>query len=62
LSVGCLMRTPHGRFPEYHTSADNLNLVQPTALADSFERYMEIFNILETNKTYINKNPKCEPQ
>ena len=22
LAVGCLMRTPHGRFPEYHTSAD----------------------------------------
>lgn len=27
LPVGCFMRTPHGRFPEYHTSADNLDLV-----------------------------------
>ena len=31
LPVGCLMRTPNGRFPEYHTSADNLEFVQPRA-------------------------------
>ena len=29
LPVGCLMRTPHGRFPEYHTSADDLDFVRP---------------------------------
>ena len=36
LPVGCFMRTPHGQFPEYHTSADDLDLVRPAALADSF--------------------------
>ena len=34
LPVGCLMRTPHGRYPEYHTSADNLDFVQPHYLGD----------------------------
>ena len=56
------MRTPHGRFPEYHTSADNLSFVDPAALGDTFSRCLAIFNILENNRTYLNKNPKCEPQ
>jgi aminopeptidase-like protein len=62
LPVGCLMRTPHGRYPEYHTSADNLDFIQPTYLADSFSKCLSILDVLENNKTYVNQNPKCEPQ
>ena len=62
LPVGCLMRTPHGQFPEYHTSADDLSFVQPQFLADSFFKCLAIVNVLEGNKTYINQNPKCEPR
>jgi aminopeptidase-like protein len=62
LAVGCLMRSPHGTFPEYHTSADNLSFVQPQYLADSFSKCMSILQILDNNKIYINQNPKCEPQ
>jgi aminopeptidase-like protein len=62
LPIGCLMRTPHGHFPEYHTSADNLDFVHPASLSDTFARCLAIFEILENNKTYINQNPKCEPQ
>jgi aminopeptidase-like protein len=62
LSVGCLMRTPHGQFPEYHTSADNLELVDPYSLAHTFRTCMRLFDILEKNDVYINLNPKCEPQ
>jgi len=62
LPVGCLMRTPHGRYPEYHTSADNLDFVQPDYLGDSFSKYLAVLNVLENNKRYLNKNPKCEPQ
>ncbi len=28
LPAGCMMRTPFGQFPEYHTSADNLKFVK----------------------------------
>ena len=62
LPVGCLMRTPHGRYPEYHTSADDLAFVRPACLADSFRKYLAVFQVLENNRTYLNLNPKCEPQ
>ena len=62
LAVGCLMRTPHGRYPEYHTSADNLDLVEPEYLRDSFSKYLSVLSVLESNKRFQNKNPKCEPQ
>lgn len=62
LPMGCFMRTPHGSFAEYHTSADNLNFVQPRFLADSFSKCLSVLHVLENNKTFINQNPKCEPQ
>ena len=62
LPVGSLMRTPHGLFPEYHTSADNLEFVQPQYLSHSFSTLSLILDILENNTTYVNQNPKCEPQ
>jgi aminopeptidase-like protein len=62
LPVGSLMRTPYGRFPEYHTSADNLDFVRPEALEESLARYLDVVEILEHDRLYENTNPKCEPQ
>jgi aminopeptidase-like protein len=62
LPVGCLNRTQHGKFPEYHTSADNLSFVAPEALAGSLRLCLDVFRVLENNHTYQNLNPKCEPQ
>jgi aminopeptidase-like protein len=62
LAVGRLSRTPHGTFPEYHTSADNLGFVDADSLSESFAACLSIFSILERNQTYLNTNPKCEPQ
>ena len=56
------MRTPHGEFPEYHTSADNMSLIAPDNLAASLEVCRAIVDVLERDSTYINLNPKCEPQ
>jgi aminopeptidase-like protein len=61
LPVGCLMRTPHGGYPEYHTSADNLEFVNPDNLSTSLALYLDVLNILEENVKYINLNPLCEP-
>jgi aminopeptidase-like protein len=62
LPVGCVMRTPHGEYPEYHTSADNLDFVKPAFLTDSFNKCLSVFDVLEHNSNYVNQNPKCEPQ
>jgi aminopeptidase-like protein len=62
LPVGCFQRTPHGQYPEYHTSADNFEFVKPEYLSDSFSKLLAILNILENNKRFLNTNPKCEPQ
>ena len=62
LPVGCLMRTPNSRYPEYHTSADNLDFVKPEFLEDSISKYLGVLNIIENNRRYVNQNPKCEPQ
>lgn len=62
LPVGCLMRTPYSRYPEYHTSADNLDFVKPEFLEGSLSKYLEVLNIIENNKRYLNQYPKCEPQ
>lgn len=62
LAVGSLTRTPWGRYPEYHTSFDNLSLVQPAHLGSSLQRYLEVIHLLEHDRRYRNLNPHCEPQ
>ncbi len=62
LPMGCLSRTPHGEFPEYHTSADDLDFIRPESLGESLCLYSTVVRILEHNKTYLNTNPYCEPQ
>jgi aminopeptidase-like protein len=62
LPVGRVSRTPHGQYPEYHTSADNLDFISADALRDSFQKCAAVLDVLESNRTYLNQNPKCEPQ
>jgi aminopeptidase-like protein len=62
LPVGCLMRSVWGSFPEYHTSADNLDFIKPRALAGSLRVCAAIIDVLESNGRYCNLNPYCEPQ
>jgi aminopeptidase-like protein len=62
LPVGLLSRTPHGCFPEYHTSADNLECVDPHSLADSLVKILNVVEVLEGDRIYLNRSPKGEPQ
>jgi aminopeptidase-like protein len=62
LPVGCLMRSVWATYPEYHTSADNLDFIQPLQLAESLRVCAAIVNVLEENRRYRNLKPYCEPQ
>jgi aminopeptidase-like protein len=62
LPVGALSRSPADEFPGYHSSADDLDLVRPEHLGDSFHAYLSIFAALERNRVYRSTNPKGEPQ
>ena len=62
LPVGCLMRTPNGQYPEYHSSADDLSLLRPESLAHSLDLLRRIVGVIEGDETYRSLNPKGEPQ
>jgi aminopeptidase-like protein len=62
LPVGCLMRSVWGSFPEYHTSADNLDFIRPDKLAEALHVCTAILEVLDNNCRYRNLTPYCEPQ
>jgi len=62
LPVGNIAKARWGQFPEYHTSADNLNLINSGELEEALEILKDTVEVIETNRKYKNLNPKCEPQ
>ena len=78
LPVGVLTRTPWGRYPEYHTSADDLDFISAEALAGSLAAYLATAAVLEerlcarahqarsqppaAGRRYRNLEPFGEPQ
>jgi aminopeptidase-like protein len=62
LPLGCLMRTPHGEFAGYHTSADSLERIRPESLAAAVAVCLELVEVLETNRRFKNLSPYGEPQ
>jgi aminopeptidase-like protein len=61
LPVGLFQRSKFGTFPEYHTSADNLDFIAPAHLADSYQMIVDAISILEGNVSFQNTSPKGEP-
>ncbi len=62
LPVGRFGRSQHGEYPEYHTSADNMDLVTAESLGDSFAIIMRIIEICERDRTWTSTSPFGEPQ
>jgi aminopeptidase-like protein len=62
LPVGCLMRSAWGTFPEYHTSADNLDFIRQEKLSGTLRVCLSVCDVIERNDIYLNRSPYCEPQ
>jgi aminopeptidase-like protein len=62
LPVGSLSRSREGEYDEYHSSADDLELVSPWALEEALQAVLEVFKILESDRRYVNVAPRGEPQ
>jgi aminopeptidase-like protein len=62
MPMGGLMRTPNGEYEQYHSSADNLDLVTPDALGDSWRIARLVVSILEHDRKFLNLSPKGEPR
>ena len=78
LPVGCLMRSSHGEFAEYHTSADDCSFVNEASLLGSVDMLERIVANVErlaidvggrrerrpvgSGPRYQNLYPYCEPQ
>jgi aminopeptidase-like protein len=62
LPVGCLSRSREGEYEQYHSSADDLDLVRPERLEEALHVVLEIVHVLEADRRYLNLAPKGEPQ
>ena len=62
IPVGCLTRSLEGEFPEYHSSADDLDVISSDRLETALQAALEILDVVEHDRTYLNLSPKGEPQ
>lgn len=62
LPVGRVTRSVNDGYLEYHSSADDLSLIRPGHLEESYEACRRIITVLEQNLRYVNLKPKGEPQ
>jgi aminopeptidase-like protein len=55
-----ISRTLYGKYKEYHTSEDNLNLLSESSLKKSLSKIIDLINEIQENEIYV-KKINCEP-
>ena len=61
LPVCGFSRSLYTRYPEYHTSADNMDLISPEGLQGAYDVMVKVIRALENNYYYA-MTCQCEPQ
>lgn len=62
MPIGRLTRSPNGQYREYHTSADDLDFIKPSCLAESVRVLAHFIAMLDGNRLLLNLSPKGEPR
>jgi len=62
LPVGRISQSSHDAFPEYHTSADDFDLVKEDRVAESLRAVATILQRIDGNRRFRNLSPKGEPR
>ena len=62
LPMGSLMRTMYTEYPQYHCSLDNKDIIDFGAMAETIDAYVDLFEIIEANRTWKNTVMFGEPQ
>jgi aminopeptidase-like protein len=62
LPIGAITRSGYDRSDYHHTSADNMEAITSDSLASTLQLCLEIFQVLETDATFVSRCSKGEPQ
>jgi aminopeptidase-like protein len=62
LPVGRLTRSPNGTYPEYHTSADDLEFIRVPFMSEALATIARMVGVLDSNRRCVNLSPKGEPR
>lgn len=62
LPMGRLTRSPEGGYPQYHTSADDLDLIDAPSLERSLGVVLRILGTIERDRRLVSTAPRGEPQ
>lgn len=62
LPFGRLSRTPHGAYPESHTSADDLAFISGERLVETDDLLLSVIDVLERDRRPMNLAPRGEPR
>ncbi|MCR4692059.1 MAG: DUF4910 domain-containing protein [Lachnospiraceae bacterium] len=61
LPVVGFCRSKYNKYPEYHTSADDMNFISPEGLAGAYDTMVQWIDCMEANEKY-KMTVLCEPQ
>jgi aminopeptidase-like protein len=61
LDIAVISRSMYGRFKEYHTSKDDMSIINREALTNSFNSVIHILNIIDSDVVYESLVIGCEP-